>query len=91
MSFKELFEAFADPARLKIIDLLQEEDMTPSQLAEKLGLSKPTISHHLNILKRAGVVDSYKRGKNVYYTLEISIFEEIIRFAMKYTGKGGEK
>ncbi len=84
MSIKELFEAFSDPARLKIVELLQEKDMTPSEMAKELGLSKPTISHHLNVLKKAGVVDFYKKGKHLLYTLELSVFDEIIKFAMKF-------
>lgn len=65
----QLFRAFADPIRLRIVDLLRKElgGMTVTEIVERLvrtgrGISQPTVSHHLSILVRAGVVGREQRG-----------------------------
>lgn len=63
-----LLTALGEPARLEIIDhLAKQEHMNVGELASKFRLSRPTISHHLKILKDAGVVQSEKRGQETYY------------------------
>ncbi len=84
MGIKELFVVFSDPVRLRMVELLQERDWTPSRLAEELGLSRPTVTHHLNIMRRAGVVSCEKRGKEVLCSLELTVFQELIEFAAKF-------
>jgi ArsR family transcriptional regulator len=63
-----LLTALGEPARLEIIrQLAQQEQMNVGDLASKFRLSRPTISHHLKILKDVGVVQSEKRGQETYY------------------------
>src|SRR5918998_910311 len=63
------FKALADPARLAIVNqLAAAEECCVCQL-ESLGLAQPTVSHHLKILRRAGLVESERRGTWVYYRL----------------------
>jgi ArsR family transcriptional regulator len=63
-----LLTAVGEPARLEIIhQLAKQEQMNVGDLASKFRLSRPTISHHLKILKDAGVVQSEKRGQETYY------------------------
>jgi ArsR family transcriptional regulator len=63
-----LLTALGEPARLEIINqLAKQEQMNVGDLASKFRLSRPTISHHLKILKDAGVVQSEKRGQETYY------------------------
>jgi Predicted transcriptional regulators len=63
-----LLSALGEPARLEIIQqLAQQEQMNVGDLASKFRLSRPTISHHLKILKDAGVVQAEKRGQETYY------------------------
>lgn len=63
-----LLTALGEPARLEIIyQLAQQEQMNVGDLASKFRLSRPTISHHLKILKDVGVVQSEKRGQEAYY------------------------
>jgi DNA-binding CsgD family transcriptional regulator len=50
------FKALADPTRRKILKLLRERDMTAGEIAEQFNISKPSISHHLNILKQSRLV-----------------------------------
>ncbi len=90
MGIKEIFNVFADPVRLRIVELLREKDWTPSKLADELGLSRPTITHHLNLMRRAGVVFCEKRGKEVICSLEETVFQQILEYAARFLKKDRE-
>lgn len=62
-------KALADPTRLLIIYLLSEGDLCVCEIMAALKKPQPTISHHLNILKRAGFLKAEKRGVWVHYSL----------------------
>ena len=64
-----LFKALSDPTRQKILELLAEREQCVSDIVEHFNMSQPSISHHLDMLKRAGVVNANKRGREVYYSL----------------------
>src|SRR5450432_3357432 len=59
----------ADPTRLRLILLLEEEELSVAELQDVLGMGQSRISSHLAQLKRAGVVEDRRAGKNVYYGL----------------------
>src|SRR6186997_3728701 len=59
----------ADPTRLRLLLLLEEEELSVAELQEILGMGQSRISSHLAQLKRAGVVEDRRAGKNVYYGL----------------------
>ncbi|HFS66845.1 MAG TPA: ArsR family transcriptional regulator [Flavobacteriia bacterium] len=73
-----IFKALNDPVRRKIIELLKEKDRNAGEIASKFTISKPSISHHLDILKRADLVKSEKKGQYVIYTLNTTIIEDVI-------------
>jgi len=75
-----LFAALAEPTRLTILNLLAESqgEVCVCDLTESFNLGQPTISHHLRILKEAGLVTGDKRGKWVYYALVKNKKEEIV-------------
>ncbi len=66
-----VFRALGDPARVKIVNALAttEEPVCVCELVEPLGLSQPTVSHHLKKLTDAGLLDREQRGKWAYYSL----------------------
>ncbi|PIU45790.1 MAG: transcriptional regulator, partial [Ignavibacteriales bacterium CG07_land_8_20_14_0_80_59_12] len=64
----DLFRALADPTRRNILQLLRQRDMTPSELLARIEVSQPTLSHHLDILKRAGLVDAQREGQFIRYS-----------------------
>jgi ArsR family transcriptional regulator, arsenate/arsenite/antimonite-responsive transcriptional repressor len=66
-----LFKALADPARVRIVNLLAtaDEGVCVCDLVPHLGLSQPTVSHHLRILTEAGLLEREKRGVWAYYRL----------------------
>jgi ArsR family transcriptional regulator, arsenate/arsenite/antimonite-responsive transcriptional repressor len=66
-----LFKALGDPARVRIVNLLAttDESVCGCELVPTLGLSQPTVSHHLKKLSEAGLLDREQRGTWAYYSL----------------------
>ena len=63
-----LLKALADPVRLRLMSLIAAGDETcVCELTDTFELSQPTISHHLRVLREAGLVDNERRGTWVYY------------------------
>ena len=65
----QLFHALSDETRLKILKLLAGRDLYLTEIAQQLELSKPTIKHHLALLRSAGLVTITESGTVVYYSL----------------------
>jgi DNA-binding transcriptional ArsR family regulator len=82
--YNDTFKALADPNRREIIRFLKERNMTAGEIADKFNISKPSISHHLNILKQAELVDDERKGQNIVYSLNTSVFEEFMRMLMDF-------
>ena len=78
MGFQESFKALSDPTRREIIHLLKKEKLPVHQILEHFGMTGATISQHLAILKDAGLIISEKKGKYIYYELNLSVIEEIL-------------
>jgi ArsR family transcriptional regulator len=66
----EFCKALADDTRQRILEMLLEGEMCVSDIVDVFGVSQPTISHHLNILRQLGLVTSRKEGKQVYYAID---------------------
>lgn len=77
-----LFKALNDETRRKIVELLKRKDMNAGEIAEQFNISKPSISHHLDILKRADLITSEKKGQFVEYSLNTSILEDLINWIL---------
>lgn len=86
-----LFKALNDQTRRDILELLKKRDMTAGEIADAFDFSKPTISHHLDLLKQAGLVDSVKQGQFVYYSLNATVMDEIIGWFIQFTDKNKNK
>ncbi len=82
----KIFEALSDPSRIKIVELLRKRDMTAGEISKHFPFSKPTLSHHLNVLKNAGIIASRRDGQNIIYSLDTTVFEDIIFFIQKLKG-----
>ena len=65
----EMCKVFSSPVRLEILNLLRDKEMTVTGLIEKTKLSQANISQHLGIMKNKGIVESNRKGKNIYYEL----------------------
>jgi ArsR family transcriptional regulator, arsenate/arsenite/antimonite-responsive transcriptional repressor len=77
------FKALNDNTRREILELLREKDLTAGEIADQFNISKPSISHHLDLLKQAGLVESTKEGQFVYYTLNTTVMDEVIKWMMQ--------
>lgn len=79
----EVFKALADKNRRQILELLKRSDMTVGQIAEHFQISGASLSHHLDILKRARLVIDQRQGQYIRYSLNTSVFEEVIKMLMQ--------
>lgn len=65
-----LIKALNDETRREILNMLKETDLTAGEIAKAFEMTKPSISHHLDLLKRANLVESTKKGQFVHYTIK---------------------
>ena len=82
-----VFKALNDPTRREILELLKEKDMNAGEIANHFHISKPSISHHLDLLRQAGLVISEKNGQYITYTLNVTVVEDIIQWLMSFNQK----
>ena len=64
-------KAFANPIRLRILDMIAQRPYAASELQEQLAISKANLSQHMTILRAAGVIITHREGKQVYCSLAI--------------------
>ena len=83
----EVFKALNDETRRKILDLLKEKDLTAGEIADAFEISKPSISHHLDILKRADLVSSIKNGQFVFYSINTTVLEDVMKWLITFNLK----
>ena len=82
-----VFKALNDATRREILQLLQEKDMTAGEIAEQFNMSWPSISHHLDLLKQAKLVIAEKEGQYIYYSLNTTVVDEILKWLMQFKSK----
>lgn len=82
-----VFKALNDPTRRQILEMLQEKDMTAGEIAEQFKISFPSISHHLDLLKQARLVVAEKDGQYVYYSLNTTVVDEILKWLVQFKSK----
>ncbi|HKL11228.1 MAG TPA: autorepressor SdpR family transcription factor [Clostridia bacterium] len=74
------FKALSDPTRRRILELLDERDMTAGQIADQFEMSQPSVSHHLNVLKNADLILWIKDGQSIIYSLNTTVFQEMTKW-----------
>ncbi|MEM7108808.1 MAG: autorepressor SdpR family transcription factor [Bacteroidota bacterium] len=72
------FKALNDPTRREILKLLRKGELTAGEIADHFDIGKPSISHHLDILRRGELVTSSKNGQFVVYTLNTTVLDDIM-------------
>ena len=82
-----LFKALNDPTRREILEMLKESDLTAGEIAEKFDMSKPSISHHLDLLRQADLVVSIKEGQYVTYSINTTVMDEMLQWAIQFSTK----
>lgn len=81
------FKALSDPTRRQILELLGEGDLTAGEIGAHFDMTKATLSHHLDVLREAGLVSSERYGRNVVYSLETTVLQGIIAWFYNITDK----
>ncbi len=86
----DVFKALGDPTRRRILELLRDRPLTAGEIADEFHISKPSISHHLSILKNSQLVVDERSGQNIIYSLNMTVFQEIMSWFLDFTNAGGE-
>jgi ArsR family transcriptional regulator len=76
----QLFKALNDPIRREILKHLRSGDLTAGEIAGHFDISKPSISHHLEILRNAGLVSSEKKGQFICYSINTTVLDDILEW-----------
>jgi len=83
------FRALADETRRAILRLLRDGPLTSGEIAARFDSSWPTISRHLAVLKEAGLVTTERRGQEIRYELDTSVFQDLIHHLIEWTRPSG--
>jgi DNA-binding transcriptional ArsR family regulator len=89
-TFRELetfFSALGDTTRLKILKIIEDEELCSCEVMAALELTQPTTSHHLGILERAGLLTSKRKGKWVFYRIANSKIHALISKSLDLAGE----
>ncbi len=77
-----VFKALNDPIRRAILEMLKEGDLSAGDISDRFDVGKPTISHHLDLLRQANLVSSAKDGQFVVYSLNTTVLDEIMKWML---------
>ena len=83
---QDTLKALSDPTRRKILELLKKGPLSAGEIGEHFEMTGATLSHHLSILKKAGLVDDDKKGTFVYYEINTSVMEDILAWVTGFMG-----
>lgn len=78
------FKALNDPTRREILELLNNEDLTAGEIADHFSMTKPSISHHLDLLKQADLVVCVREGQFQKYSINTTVFDGIVKWMMQF-------
>lgn len=84
----DAFKALSDPTRRKILELLKNEELNAGEIADYFHITKPSISHHLSILKNSGLIIDERQGQNIVYSIDMSVFQDMMRWFMEFAKMG---
>lgn len=83
----QLLKSLNDPVRRKILELLKEGDLTAGEIAMHFDISKASISHHLDQLKQASLVECTRKGQFQVYTLNMTVMDELLQWIVSLQKK----
>lgn len=83
-------KAIADPVRRKILELLKQRAYSAGEIAQQFDLKQATVSYHLKLLKQAGLISERREKNFIYYELNTSVFEEVLRWLYSLGVKGDD-
>ena len=88
---QETIKALADPTRRRILELLKKGPLSAGELGKEFDMTGATMSHHLSILKKAGLVQVNKKGTFIYYEINTSVMEDLLSWVVSFMGDKDEQ
>ncbi len=85
-----VFKALNDPTRRAILDMLKQADLTAGEIADAFQISKPSISHHLDLLKQAGLIEALREGQFIRYSLNTTVLDDTLKWLLTLTQSNGD-
>ena len=85
MALAETFKALSDPVRREILNLLKGGRLTAG---EQFDMTAATVSYHLSLLKKAGLIFESREKNFIYYSLNASVLEEVLLWLQDLKGEG---
>ena len=76
-----LFHALSNPCRRRIVSMLRHRTMSAGEIADSFSISQPSISRHLDVLKKAGVVTARRQANQMIYSLNVVVMQELVLYA----------
>ena len=89
--FDKTFKALSDPTRRQILELLKAGAKTAGEIGSHFEMTGATISHHLSVLKDAGLVSDEKRGKYIFYELDTSVLQDMLAWVAGFAKGDGDE
>ena len=91
MAFDTTIRALGDPTRREILRALRTGDLSAGDIASRFPITAASISHHLNVLREAGLVQSQREGRTIMYSLESTVFQEFVNQVMTMLDAGEDR
>lgn len=88
---QDTIKALSDPTRRKILELLKKGPMSAGDLGKEFDMTGATMSHHLSILKKAGLVQDEKKGTFIYYEINTSVMEDLLSWIVSFMEEKDEQ
>lgn len=89
MAGNDVFKALSDPTRREILKLLRASDLPAGEIVARFDMTGPSISHHLNVLKDAGLVLVRREGQTLIYSLNATVLQEALAELMGWFAREG--
>jgi ArsR family transcriptional regulator len=87
----DVFKALRDPTRRQILHLVRDGTLTAGEIAQEFTMTKPSISHPLDILKQADLIAVERQGQFLHYTLNTTVVEDLLRWVIDFKNTDHEK
>ena len=88
---QDTMKALSDPTRRRILELLKKGPMPAGELGKEFDMTGATLSHHLSMLKKAGLVQDQKKGTFIYYEINTSVMEDLLSWVVSFMGDKDEQ
>lgn len=79
----QTFRALADPTRRSILELLRDDDLAAGEIAGHFDMAFASVSHHLQVLRDAGLVQSRRDGQHIIYSLNTTVFQDALQHLLQ--------